>query len=98
MPIDYEFFYDIIKGIKYTVDFIEDSKVLLGEGGKLQKILKHRIEAETDMLGILCKDNNDLISYFINTLDFGRSQAPQGDIEILTIGKLFDLLDDNYVE
>ena len=98
MPIDYSLFYYILTGLKYTIDFKNEASILLGAGGKLQKILDHKIEVESDMLSLLCKDRDDLIEYFINTLDFGRSQAPENDIEIPTIGKLYDLLDDRYQE
>jgi hypothetical protein len=98
MPIDYGFFYYVLTGLKYTADFKKDVGILLGTDGKLQKLLDHKIEVESDMLSILCKDEDDLIDYFINTLNFGRDKAQENDIEILTIGKLYDLLDDRYSE
>lgn len=96
MPIDYAFFYSIITGIKHTIDFQRDSKNLLGSGGKLQKILDHRIMTESDMLSILCKDDDGLIEHFITTLDFGRKQSDVESENIRTIGELYDRLDNNF--
>lgn len=96
MPIDYAFFYSIITGIKHTIDFQRDSKNLLGSGGKLQKILDHRIMAESDMLSILCKDGDNLIEHFITTLDFGRKQSDVESENIPTIGELYDRLENNF--
>lgn len=96
MPIDYAFFYSIITGIKHTIDFQRDSKNLLGSGGELQKILDHLIMAESDMLSIICEDDDALIEHFITTLDFGRKQSDVESENIRTIGELYDRLDNNF--
>lgn len=98
MPIDYGFFYYVLTGLKYTVDFKKDVGILLGTDGRLQKILDHKIEVESDMLSILCKDSEDLIEHFITTLDFGRKQSDIEAENIRTIGELYDILDNNYTE